>query len=301
MPHSSSADMDSMTTALYSHRLPRLEFYAPYMPAGTVGPLLDRHEMARFREWVLKPSGVREPTVLALNLEGRFPSASVLLELVLPLGQAVRGRTLGPLAVVLCTSDEGTRDVLRALAGTYDLALFVAPSLERLKEAEPLGALTATEQETLEVLRGIGGRATVAKFADATGLEPSAASNRLVNVSQKGFVHRVERPRRDGILFLDPRAAKPYEDPADPTSGDFSLPQSLRRDLQALAEMQGSEPGPLLASAWHQFLDTHKETLVADHDRLRSSIKEGDQLELMRFAKRYTKKQAEARADRLSR
>jgi hypothetical protein len=298
-----SADVEEMSpvpSSLYSHRLPRLELYAPYMPDGTAGPLVDRGEMARFREWVLKPSGVEEPTVLALNLEGRFPSAPVLLELVVPLGQAARGRTLGPLAVVLCTADEGTRQVLRALAATYDLALFVAPSVDRLAEAEPLGALTSTEQETLEVLRQLGGRVTVANFAQATGLEPSAATNRLVNVFQKGFVHRVERPRREGILFVDPRAATPYEDPADPTSGDFSLPQPLRRDVRALAEMQGREPGALLASAWHEFLDTHKEQLSADHEQLREALKSGDKDELARFSKRYSKKQAEARAARLS-
>ncbi len=288
-----------MNSLLHSHRLPLLELRAPFTPDGTAGPLLDRGLMARFRKWLL-PSGVREPTVLALNLEGRFPSASVLLELVVPLGQAARGRTLGPLAVVLCTEDEGMREVLRSLAQTYDLALFVAPSVERLSEAEPLGSLTPTEHETLDVLRRLGGRVTVANFAQATGLEPSAATNRLVNVFQKGFVHRVERPRREGLLFVDPRAGTPKEDPADPTSGDFSLPQPLRSDVKALAGMQGSEPGALLASAWHEFLDTHKDQLAADHDALRAAIKSGDKDELARFSKRYSKKQAEARAARLS-
>jgi len=271
------------------------------MPGGTVGPLVDREQVARFREGLLAPSGVEEPTVVALNLEGRFPSGAALLELVLPLGHAARGRTLGPLAFVLCTEDAGTRDVLRALAETYDLAIFVAPSVDRLSEAEPLGALTATERETLEVLRRLGGRVSVGSFAHATGLEPSAATNRLANVSQKGFVHRVERPRREGLLFVDPRAAAPAEDAADPTSGDFSLPEPIRRDVKALADMQGQEPGALLASAWHEFLDSHKDQLAVDHDQLRAAMKRGDTDELTRFSKRYSKKQAAARAARLTR
>lgn len=293
--------MPPVTSPLHSHRLPRLELRAPTTPDDTVGLLIDRGLMATFREWLLKPSGVTEPTVLALNLEGQLPSAPILLELVVPLGQAARGQTLGPLAVVLCTEDEGWLVVLRALAQTYDLALFAAPSVERISEAEPLGSLTPTEHETLDILRRLGGRVTVAHFAQATGLEPNAAANRLVNVSRKGFVHRVDRPRRDGLLFVDPRAATPHEDPADPTSGDFSLPQSLRRDVKALADMQGVEPGVLLASAWHELLDTHKDQLEADHDALRDAIKRDDKDELAQFSKRYSKKQAEARAARLKR
>ena len=270
------------------------------MPDGTAGPLVDRAAMARFREWVVQASGVKEPTVLALNLEGRFPSAPVLLELVVPLGRAARGRTFGPLAIVLCTEDNATREVLRALAETYDLALFVAPSAERLAEAEPLGSLSPTERETLEVLRRLGGRVTVANFALATGLEPNAATNRLVSVAGKGFVHRVDRPRRDGSLYVDPRAATPGEDPADPTSGDFSLSEPLRRDVKALAEMQDRESGAALASAWTDLLETHKDQFAADHEALRAAVKRGDKEELAQFARRYAKKQAATRAARLA-
>ena len=269
------------------------------MPHGTAGPLVDRGLMSIWRERWLSPSGVNEPTVLAVNLEGRFPSPAVLLELVVPLGLAARGRTLGQLAFVLCTEDEGSREVLRALAKAYDLALFIAPSVERLSEAEPLGSLTPTEHETLDVLRRLGGRVTVANFAQAIGLEPPAATNRLVNVFQKGFVHRVERPRREGLLFLDPRVATPAEDPADPTSADFSLPESFRRDVKALTDMQGREP-TALTSALGDLFDTHKEQLAADHEALRAAVKSGDKDELTRFSKRYSKKQARARAQRLA-
>jgi hypothetical protein len=203
--------------------------------------------------------------------------------------------------VVLCTEDEATRDIVRALAHTYDLALFVAPSVERLAEAEPLGSLTATEQETLEILRRLGGRVTVANFAAASGLETNAATNRLMNVSNKGFVHRIERPRREGHLFVDPRMGMPAEDPADPSSGDFSVPEPLRRDLGALTNMQVTEPGAALAVAWHEFIDANREHLAADHNALRAAMESGDKDELTRFSKRYSKKQAAARAARMGR
>ncbi len=254
--------------------------------------------MTQFRSsWVL-PSGVNEPTVLAINLEGRFPSAGVLMELVVPLGRAASGGTLGPLAVVLCTSDEGTRDVLRALAQTHDLALYVAPSTERLSEAEPLGPLTVTEHETLNVVRHLGGRVTVANYAQATNLEASAATNRLVNVFKKGFVHRVERSRRDGALFVDPRAATLAEEPADPTSGDFSLPEPLRHDVKALVDIQNRESGAAIATAWQELLGAHKEQLAADHRELQDAMRRGDKEELARLSKHYAKKQAQARAER---
>jgi hypothetical protein len=146
------------------------------------------------------------------------------------------------------------------------------------------------------VLGRLGGRLTVANFAEETGLEANAATNRLMNVTQKGYVHRIERPGREALLFLDPRAARPPEDPADPTSADFSLPEPLRRDVQALAEMRELEPGEPLAAAWHEFFEARKEELEAEHASMREAIKRGDKEELARLARRFAKKQAEARA-----
>jgi hypothetical protein len=293
--------MGSMTSSLKSHRLPTLELRAPQMPGGTAGPLLDIDAVIDFRDNLLAPSGVREPTVLAINLEGRFPSPAVLMELVIPLGRVARSRTHGPLAVVLCTTDEAVRTIVRAVAETHDLALFLAPSADRLSEAEAVGTLTATERETLEILRRLGGRVTVASFAEASGLEPSAATNRLVNVAKKGFVHRVERPRREGLLFVDPRVGLPAEDPADPTSGDYHVPEALRRDVEALANMQQSESTEGLASAWRDLMETNRDQLAADHDALRQAMERGDEEEIANFAKRYSKKQATARANRVGR
>lgn len=283
-----------MPSHLESHRLPRLVVRAP----DTTGPLDDVARIRRFRDDLVKPSGVTEPTVLVINLEGRFPSATVLVELIMPLAQSAKAGTQGPLAVVVCTREEAVRTVVRALAQSHDLPIFLASSPRELGEAEPAGSLTATERETLEVLHRLGGRSTISTFADKTGLEANAATNRLVNVLNKGFVQRVERPRRQGHLYLDPRAARPAEDPADPTSGDYGVPERVRSDVGALAEMQVREPGPLLANAWHEFLSEHGEYLAAEHERLAELVKRQDHEGLAEVARRYAKKQARARRDR---
>ncbi len=199
-------------------------------------------DVARFRDLqVVHPSGVGQPTVVALDLEGWVPSVAALVELVVPLAQGARSRSLGPLAVVVCTNDPATRDVLRALAETYDLALFVAPAIDRLGEAEPFGLLTETERETLAMMQRLGGSVSVAKFADATGLTAPAATNRLVSVVQKGFLQKADRPRPAGAVFLDPRAAVSAQQ-----SAGGQLPAAIRREVEIFAAVTGCSPGELL-------------------------------------------------------
>jgi DNA-binding MarR family transcriptional regulator len=280
-----------MVTSLESHRLPRLFVRGP----DTTGTLDDVEAIRRFRDSLVSPSGVTQPTALVVNLEGRFPTPSVLVELILPLAQAVRAGTYGPVALVVCSQDDAVWTVLRALAQAQSLPIFLARSPSELYDAEPAGALTPTEKETLEVLRRLGGRTTVSTFAAATSLEPNAATNRLVNVVNKGFVQRVERPRRQGQLFVDPRAATSEEDPADPTSGDFEVPEPVRSDVRALAQMQVREPGANLADAWQEVLAKHSDYLATEHDRLAEMVKRGDKEGLAEASRRYAKKQAEAR------
>src|SRR5690349_4983544 len=65
------------------HSLPELEVRAP-----TAGPLTDVGEVAAFVDGLIRPTGARQPTVLVINLEGRFPNASVVFDLVVRLGRA---------------------------------------------------------------------------------------------------------------------------------------------------------------------------------------------------------------------
>jgi hypothetical protein len=285
------ARKEHMASNLESHRLPHLFVRGP----DTTGPIGDVEEIRRFREGLVKPSGVSQPTTLVLNLEGRYPSASVLVEMIVPLAQAAKAGTYGPLTLIVCTQDDGVRTVVQALAQAHDLPIFLARSPRELDEAQPSGSLTPTEKETLEVLHGLGGRATIATFADATGLESNAATNRLVSVQNKGFVQKVARPRRQGQLFLDPRSARPLEDPADPTSGDYDVPESVRSSVRALTEMQVREPDAHLANAWQEFLTQHGDYLAAEHERLAALVRNKDEEALAQEGRTFAKKQAQAR------
>lgn len=217
----------------------------------TTGPTGEPGVITRFRDaQVVNPSGVTEPTVVALELADWHPSVPELLELVVPLAQGARSGSLGPIALVLCTTDGAVRSVLRALAETYDLALFVAPAVDRLGEAEPFGVLTPTERQTLDVMWRLGGIVSVAKFADATGLAAPAATNRLASVANKGFVQKVERPRQAGALFLDPRAAM-LANPAPPPD----MPEALRREVAIFAAVAGLSSDELLERAAREYAD----------------------------------------------
>lgn len=224
--------------------LPRLARSEP----PTHGLVLDPGWIAAYRDALVKPSGVQEPTVLAIDLEGRFPLAEVIHELVVPLAQAANSGRLGPLVVVICTPSAKLRDTLAALAEKHKLALFVAPSADRLGEAEPIGDLTSTERQTLDKVHHLGGSVSVSAFAKAAGLTAPAATNRLVNVLQKGFMQRADRPRTEGVLYMDPRAAV-LANEVPP-----QLPPSLSRELDIFAAVAGRSRDDLLTSAWSDWV-----------------------------------------------
>lgn len=281
-----------MKSYLESHRLPQLFVRGP----GTTGPLDDVPAIRRFREKLLKPSGVSEPTTLVIDLEGRFPSSGVLVELIVPLANAVKSGISGPLALIVCTQDESVRTIIRALAESNDLPIYIAPSSKQLHKAEAVGPLTPTEQETLHVLHELGGRASVSTFAEETGLESNAATNRLVSVMNKGFIKRIERSGRQGQFFLDPRSAQPIEDDIaqHPSDGDYGVPKSVRSDVRSFAEMQVLEPGETLANAFQEFFAANQEYLSANHEKLVKIVSDGDATALSEASRRFTAMQIEA-------
>ena len=267
---------------------------------GPTHGVLDEPAQVDWRGWV-SASGVGEPTVLAVNLEGRFPTPAALVELAVPLAKSVSSGSYGQLALVFCTPDRATKAVLAALAQANDARFFIADSIDDLRDAEPAGALTAGELETLEMLRNLGGRTTASVFAANASLEPSAASNRLMNVAEKGLVQWQERSRKDGRLFFDPRAAIPAKDPSDPSAADFDVPETVRNDIRALAEAQGRDPGSLYSQAVGEFLERNDEYLRGEHERLREALASEDREALKASARRFAKKQADVRAREIRR
>jgi hypothetical protein len=282
-----------MRTTFTIPRLPHLEIRAP----ATGGVVDDPQRIREFVGGLLAPSGVKAPTVVMINLEGRFLTASALYSLVVPLGQAILSGAYGQIAAVLATSDPATRESIRALAEAFHLPLFVARTPDQLMEAEPVGSLTRGELETLSLMGQLGGCVTVSQMASETGLDQPAAANRLNALSNKHFAYRIERPKSAGHLYMAPWIAQP-EDPADPTSGDYFVPKDVREDVRALAELHGRAPSGLIAEAIGQFMAKHKKDLAQDYDSVARALRERDNDSLATYATRYSKKKAQARVRR---
>jgi hypothetical protein len=282
-----------MLSNLEVHSLPELEHRSP-----TTGPLMDVGAVSAFIAGLVKPSGVGVPTVLIINLEGRFPTAAVLYELVVGLGRAIQSRSHGELALVFATPDPGLGAVIRAIAESQGLCLFLTASADALESAEPIGRLTASDFETLAILRRLGGRASVSTLAHAASIDHKAAGNRLKALDQRQLVLRVERPRREGHIYLDPRVATQSEEPSDPTSAEFGLPAALRSDVSALAAMQGREPAAVLAEAFNEFLRKHSDEMGKEHAEISKMMRAGDKKGVAAYTGRHAARRARAQTQR---
>ncbi len=175
---------------------------------GTGGILSNLARVAELRDENYPPTAVQSPRTEVFDLAGMTPTVAALRELIVPLGQRLRGGVLGDVRLVIATPDRAVAEIVSLLAREHKLPLFLATSSspEDVARGEPAGDLTRTELDTLEELGGLGGRTTVASFAEAFDIEPTAANNRLVNLTRKGYVYRLERGRRRGDLFMDPRS-----------------------------------------------------------------------------------------------
>jgi hypothetical protein len=175
---------------------------------GTGGIVFDRTRAAEIARERFPTEPASEPTVTIVDLSGSLPTPAVIKELILPLGQQIRGGQLGDMRLVISTPDDAAADFIGYLAHDYNLAMYIAPSAERLSEARPVGDLTLTDLKTLErVLMGGTSGVTAADFARQASLEANAANNRLANLAKEGYLFRIGRPRSEGDLYVDPRSA----------------------------------------------------------------------------------------------
>lgn len=171
------------------------------------GDLSDPRDTAHWRDQWLPPTAFARPTVAVVDLAGMLFTPASLLELVVPLGQRIRGGLYGALRIVVATPDAATQEILGLLARRFEIPFFIADSSdpEDVASARPAGDLTKSDEETLAYLVHEGWGSTVSNLAKSVGIEPTAANNRLVNLERKGYVYRVHRPRRYGDLYVDPR------------------------------------------------------------------------------------------------
>jgi hypothetical protein len=191
------------------------------------GDLSDPERAARVRDSSIPATAFKQPTTLVLDLSGKLLSPSALNELIVSLGQRVRGGLYGDAKLVVATPDPAVQEMSALLARRYQIPLFLATSPDDVRRAVPAGDLTEADVETLEELRAFGSVMTVSSLAGAVGLQASAANNRLVNVERKGFVLRVKRGRDEGDLFVDPRV--PFMTPLVSSRGSEMTP--MRQSL----------------------------------------------------------------------
>ncbi len=281
--------------------------YRPSRPPTAVYP--DRHQAAQYREQEFPPTATGWERVFCINLEGGFFSPGALMEMILPLGQAVRSGAHGSAALVVVSSDEGTIEFLEALAQRYELPIFLSHSLGApLSEARPIGALTTAEMETYGLIRSAGGEVTSSRVADLAGIEVNAAVNRLSGLAKKGYVHRVARSRREGDAYVDllsaaEQSAAPKNDaePVAAAAEEFRIPDDVREGIQAVATFQGSNPSEVLLTAWREFLDRHSEVIDLESKEVRQLIKENDREKLAAYANRHNRERAKNAAARIKR
>lgn len=277
-----------------------------WRPPTAVYP--DRHQIARARNEDFPPTASGRERIFMINLEGAFFSTGALVEMIVPLAQAIRNGIYGPTALLVITSDDSTVEFLEALAIRHDLSLFIASSSDKaLSEARPIGALTPTEIETLSLVRRSGGAVTSSQVANLAGIEPNAAVNRVSGLVRKGYLHRVSRPRAEGDAFVDLVSAAETTSaavlsPAVSTAhGDFSIPEDVREGVLLLAELQGSKPAEVLLRAWREFLARHRELLDAESKEVGRMVREGDTAGLATYASRYAGERAKQAASRTKR
>jgi hypothetical protein len=155
----------------------------------------------------MPPTAFASPTTIVLDLGSVSPTSSALREVIVPLGQSMKGGTYGPMRLVIAVRDEATSELIDLLAKHYDLPIFLAKStsVNDVASARPGGTLTTTEHETLVELMRSGGWSTVSSLSSQFGLENSATTNRLVGLERKGYLFRIARNRRSGDYFVDPR------------------------------------------------------------------------------------------------
>jgi hypothetical protein len=281
--------------------------YRKSRPPTAVYP--DRHQMAQYREREFPPTATDWERVFCINLEGGFFSPGALMEMIVPIGQAVRGGVYGSAALVVVSSDDGTVAFLEALAQKHELPIFLSRSPDSpLSDARPVGALTTAEMETYGLIRSAGGEVTSSGVADLAGIEVNAAVNRLSALARKGYVHRVARSRREGDAYVDLLSAAEQRiaattdtEPVSTSTEEFTIPENIREAIRAVATVQGSNPGEVLLTAWREFVDRHRDVLDEDSKEVRRMLKENDQQGLAAYANRHNRERAKRAASRIKR
>ncbi|MDQ3380869.1 MAG: MarR family transcriptional regulator [Actinomycetota bacterium] len=237
----------------------------------------DRHQAAMFRENTFQPTAGDAMRLRVLNLEGGFFELGVMDEMLMPVARGIPNGSYGDMSLVVVTSDDTVADYVRYIASRNQAPLWLSDSLHDFADrAQPAGSLTEAERDTLREVQQIGAGVTAAGLAEALGIEPNAAANRLANLERKGYVFRHERSKRDGDLFVIPIQVKAPSriDAALPVS--FEIPLEIRNEVVHLAANQGMTPLQLVTDAWRAYAEQNAQAMRAERRRLTELLETGD-------------------------
>jgi len=179
--------------------------------------------------------------------------------------------------------------MLAAMASQYDFPMFVLDGLESsLLDATPVGPVTETDRAVLSYTMAAGGVATSAHLASAENISLAAASNRLADSSERGYLAKIERSRKQGNQFIDLRAAFAPRHEANfvptPAAGEFDPARPELRDLiEQTAREQGRQPAEVLADMWRAYSSQNYDTEAAEFRKVGEMISSGDREALKRY------------------
>ena len=189
-----------------------------FVPAGTGPAVWDDPYADRLVQRFMPPGRKHAPMLGVINMDAVRPTPAVLRNAIVSVAEDIKAGRYGSCSLFVCSQDEDTRSVIGDIAGSQDVAVFLCSTYEDLEYAEPVGALTIRDHETLDLVFEAGGTVNAGQLAERVGIEKTAAGNRLVSLQKKGFVQRVERPHPAGDLFIDPRSLAHEPGEAVPTA-----------------------------------------------------------------------------------
>lgn len=185
-----------------------INFELRIVPAGTGSAVWDDPKPGHMVDLFMPPTRQHGPMVGILHLGRARPTPGVLQDVVVKIGEDVRAGRYGEFSFVVMSEDGATRNVISNIASSQDLAIFITSTVRNLESAEPAGALTAKDRETLDFVLQAGGTVTANELAGQLAVEQTTAGNRLVALHKKGFLQRITRPHPNGDQFIDPRSVR---------------------------------------------------------------------------------------------
>lgn len=186
----------------------KVNFEVRFIPVGTGYAVWDDPHGEKLVQQFMPSNRQHGPMIGILHLGEVIPTPNILQNVIVAMAEDVRAGRYGNFAFVVSSQDDATRNVVKNIAAAQDLPIFITDSSIHLKNAEPVGALTPRDRETLDHVLSEGGTVTATEFAQQLGIEQTTAGNRLIALVRKGYLQRVERPHPSGDQFIDPRSVQ---------------------------------------------------------------------------------------------